>query len=161
MPFLKKTGDKKLLTIEWVCEKFKCSPEIAKQAIQGYENYLSWEKNNNMKIISIEDQLVSKEYLFGGTPDCIFEHDGVLSIGDFKTSNAIYQDYLIQIAAYRQLWNENNPTKLITGGFHLLRFSKENADFTHHYWSELDDAWEQFKLFRKSYDLDKKLKKRI
>ncbi len=37
----------------------------------------------------------------------------------------------------------------VTGGeFHLLRFSKEHADFAHHYWNELDDAWEQFLLLR-------------
>jgi hypothetical protein len=148
-------------TTEWVCRKFKCTPEIALQAIQGYRNYLTWENSNNMKIVSIEDQLVSKEYLFGGTLDCVFEKDGILSIGDFKTSNAIYSDYLVQVAAYRQLWEENYPERPITGGFHLLRFSKEHADFAHHYWSELDDAWEQFKLFRRAYDLDKILKKRV
>jgi hypothetical protein len=80
---------------------------------------------------------------------------------DWKTSNGVYPDYLIQIAAYRQLWEENNPLKLLTGGFHLLRFSKEHADFAHHYWSELNDAWDQFVLFRRSYDLDKIIKKRV
>jgi hypothetical protein len=80
---------------------------------------------------------------------------------DWKTSNGVYQDYIIQIAAYRNLWEENYPDKPITGGFHLLRFSKEHADFTHHYWNDVDEGWEQFKLFRKAYDLDKILKKRV
>jgi len=82
-------------------------------------------------------------------------------MGDWKTSNAIYPDHIIQLAAYKVLWEENHPDQPITGGFHLCRFSKEHGDFAHHFWSELDDAWEQFLLFRQAYDIDKKLKKRV
>jgi hypothetical protein len=136
--------------------------EICSRAFQGYQNYLSWEKNNNLKVVYVEEQLISRKYLFGGTMDCIFEDaDGVLSIGDFKTSNSIFQDYLLQIAAYKLLWEELRPEQPINGGFHLLRFSKEHADFAHHFWSELKDAERMFLLLREAYDLDKKLKKRI
>ena len=137
-------------------------PEIAKQATQGYENYLRWQDDNKIKIVYQELELVSKEHLYGGCPDAIgMDSRGNLAILDWKTSNGVYQDYLIQIASYAHLWEENNPTEPLTGGFHLLRFSKEHADFTHHFWSELNDAWEQFLLFRKAYDLDKILKKRV
>jgi hypothetical protein len=137
-------------------------PDIVKQATQGYENYIHWQEDNKIEVIEQEMELVSEKYKFGGCPDAIGRDSrGNLCILDWKTSNGIYQDYLIQIAAYRQLWEENNPEKPITGGFHLLRFSKENADFAHHYWSELDDAFDQFVLFRQAYDLDKKLKKRV
>jgi hypothetical protein len=136
--------------------------EIAAQAQQGYENYLRWQDDNKIEIVKQEMELVSPSYLFGGCPDAIGRDSrGQLTILDWKTSNGVYQDYLIQIAAYNQLWIENNPSEPLTGGFHLLRFSKEHADFTHHYWSELDDAWRQFVLFREAYDLDKKLKKRV
>lgn len=136
--------------------------DIGKHAQQGYENYLHWQEDNKIQIIRQEMELVSETYLFGGCPDALgIDTRGNLSILDWKTSNGVYVDYLIQIAAYRQLWEENNQDQPITGGFHLLRFSKEHADFAHHYWSELDEAWEQFKLFRKAYDLDKSLKKRV
>jgi hypothetical protein len=136
--------------------------EIAKQAQQGFENYIHWQEDNRIKVIRQEEELVSEQYLFGGCPDAVGEDSrGRLAILDWKTSNGVYQDYLIQIAAYYHLWEENRPGLPITGGFHLLRFSKEHADFAHHYWSELDDAWEQFKLFRQAYELDKKLKKRV
>ena len=135
---------------------------IIKQAKQGFENYLHWQEDNKIEIVFQERELVSAKYLFGGCLDAIGrDARGKLCILDWKTSNGIYQDYLIQIAAYNQLWNENNPDMLLTGGFHLLRFSKENADFAHHYWSELNDAWRQFVLFREAYDIDKKLKKRV
>lgn len=136
--------------------------QYSPEARQGYDNYIKWESGNNIQIIDQEMQLVSDEWRFGGCPDAIgIDTDEQLCIVDWKTSNGVYQDYIIQLAAYRQLWEENHPDQPITGGFHLCRFSKEHADFAHHYWSELDDAWEQFKLFRQAYDLDKKLKKRV
>jgi hypothetical protein len=136
--------------------------EIYNMALQGYENYLNWAENNRIVIMVQEIPLVSEKYRFGGCPDAI-GHDSQnrLCLLDWKTSNGVYPDYLIQLAAYGQLWDENNPDNPITGGFHLCRFSKEHADFAHHYWAELDDAWEQFKLFLKAYQLDKRLKKRV
>ncbi len=135
---------------------------IAAQAIQGFENFKQWHSESNIEIISQEGILVSSEYMFGGCPDAIGKNSrGEFCLLDWKTSNGIYSDYLLQLAAYGYLWNSNNPDNPITGGFHLCRFSKESADFSHHYWSELDDAWEQFKLFRIAYDIDKKLKKRV
>lgn len=135
--------------------------EMGTQAWQGYQNYLRWAEDNKIKVISQEMGMVSEEYQFGGCPDALgIDSRGLLCLLDWKTSNGVYQDYLIQIAAYKHLWEENNPMEPIEGGLHLLRFSKEHADFSHHYWSDLSEAWEQFKLFRAAYDIDKMLKKR-
>ena len=140
----------------------KYPDEIIKLAKQGFENYLLWAANNKIKIIYQEIELVSEEFKFGGCPDGIGrDSQKNLCLIDWKVSKGVYQDYLIQLAAYKHLWEINNPKKLLTGGFHLCRFSKEHADFAHHYWSELDDAWDQFKLLRQAYDIDKKLKKRL
>ena len=136
--------------------------DIGKQAQQGYENYLRWAEDNKIQVISQEIEMVSEKYQFGGCPDAMgIDSRGMLCILDWKTSNGVYVDFLLQIAAYFQLWTENHPDQPIIGGFHLLRFSKEQADFTHHYWAELNVAWEQFKLFRVAYDNDKLLKKRV
>jgi len=136
--------------------------KILTLAKQGYENYLKWVSDSRIRIIHQEEELVSERYKFGGCPDAIgIDSQGNKCLIDWKTSNSVYPEHLIQIAAYRVLWEENHPDELITGGFHLLRFSKEHADFTHHYWGELEDAWAQFELFRKAYDLDRKLKKRL
>ncbi len=134
--------------------------DVIRQANQGFRNYLKWSNQSRIEVVEQETPLVSEKYKFGGCLDAIMVM-GELSLGDWKTSNAIYVDYLMQLAAYKQLWEENYPDRPIVGGFHLCRFAKEHADFAHHYWSELDDAWEQFKLFRRAYDLDKKLKKRV
>lgn len=136
--------------------------EIADLASQGFDNYLSWANNNRIEIVEQELSLVSEKYEFGGTIDAIgIDSQGRRCIIDWKNANAVYSDYLIQIATYGKLWEENYPDKPITGGYHLCRFSKEHADFAHHFWSELDDAWELFKLYRQAYDLDKKIKRRV
>ena len=136
--------------------------DIGKAALQGYENYIQWAENNRIKITAQEMELVSEEFAFGGCPDAVgVDSQGRLCLLDWKTSNGVYQDYIIQLAAYRHLWEANNPDQPIAGGFHLCRFSKERADFAHHFWSELDEAWEQFKLFRRAYEIDKILKKRV
>jgi len=107
-----------------------------------------------------EITLVSEAHRFGGTPDAIGYLDGKLCLLDWKTSNAVYSDYLIQLAAYKVLWEENRPQYPLEGGFHLLRFAKEHGDFSHHFYPNLDEAWRQFVLLREAYDIDKQLKKR-
>lgn len=134
--------------------------ELQTQARKGFENFERWFKQTRIEIVETEMALVSEEFRFGGTPDAIGrDTDGRLCILDWKTSNGVYQDYLIQLAAYKHLW-ETNRQEPITGGFHLCRFSKSYGDFAHHYYDDLSEAWEQFVLFRRAYDLDKRLKKR-
>ena len=137
--------------------------DIGKAAQQGYENYLQWESNSRITFVETEIELVSETYRFGGCPDAIgMDTQGRACIIDFKTSSSgPYTDWLLQLAAYKILWLENHPLEPIIGGFHLLKFSKENADFSHFYWSELNEAEEYFILILKAYSLDKKLKKRI
>jgi len=135
--------------------------EVVRQARQGYENYLHWEESNLLQITHQEIELVSTAHKFGGCIDAIgIDPRGKKCLIDWKTSNSIYQDYLVQLAAYALLWNENYPDDPITGGFHLCRFAKEHADFAHHFWSELDDAAALFLLYRQAYDLDRNLKRR-
>jgi hypothetical protein len=130
------------------------------KARTAFGAYLAWAENFKVKIIEQEILLVSETYAYGGTPDAIGLIGNQLVLLDWKTSNAVYSDYLIQLAAYGNLWNENRPDTPITGGYHLLRFSKESGDFAHHYYASLDDEWEQFKDFRRCYERDKAIKKR-
>ena len=134
--------------------------ELAQGAFRAYEK---WAKQTKLKAVAPETRLVSEKYRYGGTLDAMLV-DGELSLGDWKTSNSVRSDYLIQLAAYENLWEENNPDRLVTGGFHLLKFSKpEHPDdpvhFSHHHWSHLDLAWEAFKHMRELYEMTKRLEK--
>lgn len=130
------------------------------KAWSAFNAYRAWAKNFKVKIVEQEIMLVSEEYKYGGTLDAVGYVGKALCLLDWKTSSAVRTDYLVQLAAYDNLWKENRPDKPITGGFHLLRFSKEFGDFAHHFYPNLDIAWRQFVLFREAYQNDKELKSR-
>jgi hypothetical protein len=130
------------------------------KAISSFEAYESWASMSKLEIVEQEMPLISERYRFGGTPDAIGLVNGKLCLVDWKTSNAVHADYLLQLAAYRALWEENNPDRPLVGGFHLCRFSKEHGDFAHHFYPELDSAWRMFEHLRAAYEFDRELKKR-
>lgn len=144
----------------FVLEQSDLTDEQRQKAMSAFDAYKAWASNYQMRVIEQECQMVSEEHRFGGCPDIIATIGNELALIDIKTSNAIYADYLVQVAAYGLLWEECRPGQKITGGFHILRFSKENADFVHAHFPKLDEAREQFLLFLKCYQIDKVLKKR-
>lgn len=138
-------------------------------AVKAYENALEWISQTRIEIIPElqEVQLVSPRLRFGGTPDAIGRLDGKLVLLDWKTSNSVYPDYLIQLAAYRHLIEEGvrmdtgEPLGIkLDGGSYLCRFAKEYPDFAAHYYGDLGQAFRQFELMREAYEIDKELKKR-
>lgn len=135
-------------------------PDMLEKAESSFKAYLAWESMTKLRVIDQEMQLVSEKYRYGGTPDAIGIINNELCLLDWKTSNSVYGDYLVQLAAYRNLWEEHNPDRPLTGGFHLLRFAKEYSDFAHHYYPNLDSAWRAFVLMRELYDIDRELKAR-
>lgn len=142
--------------------------DFATKARSAFNAYLEWASMTRIELLSNyqEIQLVSEEYQFGGTPDAIGRINGKVVLIDWKTSNGVYQDYLIQLAAYKHLiengvrMDTREPLGLTIEGFHLCRFAKEHADFGHHHYPNLDEAWEAFTHMRRLYDLDKGLKQR-
>lgn len=130
------------------------------RAESAFENYREWARQTNLTPVETETRLISEKHRFGGTLDAMLI-SGRLALGDWKTSDAVYQDYLLQLAAYGLLWRENFPERPIDGGFHLLRFAKDSADFVHYHFGELEEAEEMFLLLRRAYDLDKRIKARV
>lgn len=138
---------------------FDGKPEVTERAQKAFDAFLEWAKQTHLEVTQTEMALVSNVHGFGGTLDAMMVN-GKRSLGDWKTSNGVYGEYLCQIAAYGILWEENFPDQTIDGGYHLLRFDKTYGDFKHHWWSELDTAKRSFLLMRELYENDKELKKR-
>ena len=72
-------------------------------------------KVNN--IHCLEDRLFSHTLKLAGTVDCIAEHEGVLSVIDFKTSVRLKKkenigNYFMQCAAYAQMFTEMTSIKI-------------------------------------------------
>lgn len=131
-------------------------------AQNGFEGYQDWKDQTKMTLIAGEISLVSEVHRFGGTLDAIGTNKGVALL-DWKTGPlSIYVDMLYQVGGgYGILWDENMPDKPIEGGHHILRVSRETADFAHYHFKNLDAAREGFLLLRRMYDINKELKKRI
>jgi len=88
--------------------------------------FLDWNALKKPKIIYSELRVASKEHWYAGTLDFLFEIDGKLVLGDFKTSKArkeskapykefedarsIYPDYWLQLAAYQIALEEGGIT---------------------------------------------------
>lgn len=139
---------------------FTCAPELITKAENAFSQYQEWRDQSRIEIIATETAYVSERYQFGGTIDAIGrDTKGRIVLVDWKTSNGVYQDYLIQLAAYALLLEECKP-EWKPEAFHLLRVAKESADFAHHFFGELEDAKRAFVLMRELYDIDKRLKKR-
>jgi hypothetical protein len=135
--------------------------EVYDKAYQCYFNYLEWKRAYNLKVYKTEISLVSEKHKYGLTPDCIAFVSDRLSIADYKTSNAVYPEMLIQLAAYGKGWEENFPEEKLAGGFHLLRIGKDDISFHHHFWLNLDDAWKIFKHLLEIHELHKSMKGKI
>jgi hypothetical protein len=137
------------------------SDEDKKSILSAFGAFEEWFESNKFEIVEQEIQLVSEIHQYGGTPDAIaLDGKGRLVLLDWKTSDGVYSDHLVQLGAYRMLWNERYPDNQLTGGSHLCRFAKTNGDFAHHFFPDLSDAEKQFVLFREAYEIDKMLKKR-
>ena len=134
--------------------------EIVQKARKAFGAFTEWAEQTQLRVTETEVSMISKKHKYGGTMDALLI-GGKRSVGDWKSSNALYPEYLVQVAAYGKLWEENHPEEPITGGYHLLRFDKTHGDFTHKWWGELETAWQAFLRLRDLYEFDKELKQRI
>lgn len=97
------------------------------EAKRGVEAFHKWIAAHNVKIIESEIIIFSKQFHYAGTCDFIAEMDGVLGVGDFKTSPRIYPETRFQTAAYQQALEEEKGTKFPVRW--VLRFDKTTGDF--------------------------------
>jgi hypothetical protein len=139
----------------------EASPEILEKAEIGFSNYLKWKKMSRLVVIKSEFTVISERHKYGGTIDALATIADDLSILDFKTSNAVYSDHLIQLAAYANGYQEIYPDRPLDGGLHILQIGKESATFTHHFYSYLEEEWEAFLHLLALHNLKKTLDKKV
>jgi hypothetical protein len=78
--------------------------DLAKNCLKSYHE---WSKGRKIEPIVVEKMIVSEEMKFGGTPDFYGKIDGVTTLNDYKTGSGIYDEYVIQVAAYAHLLKES------------------------------------------------------
>lgn len=84
---------------------------IEKGSVLPYEDedikkFVVWSIENNVKFLSSEKHLYSREWWVGGIADIICEIDGKRYIGDIKTSSGIYPEAIVQTCAYAKMAQE-------------------------------------------------------
>lgn len=97
------------------------------QAKRGAEAFHKWLDAHNVKIKVSERRLFSKQFYYAGTCDFVAEIDGVLGVGDIKTSSGIYPEMRFQTAAYQQALEEEKNIKFPVRW--IVRFDKKTGDF--------------------------------
>lgn len=133
-------------------------PDMIQKAESAYGAYCEWADQSKLEIIATEMQLVSETHRFGGTPDAIGRLNGKIVLLDWKTSNSVYGDHLVQLAAYHILVEECTDYKI--EGHHLCRFAKEHGDFAHHSYPDLTREAGVFLKMREIYEEWKAIRKR-
>ena len=130
--------------------------EQIEQAQNAFNEFANWMEAVKFKLETAEHLLVSEQYQYGGQID-IAAIQGRRAIVDIKTSNAIYEDHKIQLAAYDNLWNENYPEKPIEA-WYILQLGKDGG-FAYYSLPEkaIRHGWEAFECLRKLHDLKKKI----
>jgi hypothetical protein len=93
--------------------------EWHKKIKQDLIGFVQWVQDYQVKPIAIEMSIIGEKY--SGTIDLICQmtqkETGIVfnAIVDWKSGrNDFYDDYIIQLESYRQLWNEKFPDKPIT-----------------------------------------------
>ena len=145
-------------TFDWpgLGQSMGANAEQIKQAENAFADFIDWKNLVKFELTQSEHLLISEKYQYGGQLD-IAAIQGKRTIIDIKTSNGVYPDHIIQIAAYKNLWDENYPDEKIEASY-ILRLSKEGPEgFTHHHYRDLSDAFRAFVLLRELHDLKKKL----
>ena len=119
------------------------TPKQIDLAENAYLSFCNWEKQHTLEPIAIEKQMVSEIHRFGGTCDWYGIYDGRPWVLDFKSSDNIYDEHKIQLAAYVQLLREAGYE---VDGARIIQIGKgDNEEYQDHPIVEtLDTYWQIF-----------------
>jgi hypothetical protein len=127
--------------------------EAAERAFAAFGR---WREESRLEVVAVEVALVAEG--FGGTIDAMArDQSGRLWVLDWKSSNAVYVDYLAQLAAYAHLWHLDRGEE-VHGG-RILRVSKGGSVHEHRYEREhLELGWDYFRAALALYRADSAMK---
>lgn len=101
--------------------------KMTKQEIEvqnGVLAFSEWVNKHNVKFVSSERVVYSKEHNYIGTMDAEAIIDGKKCVIDFKTSSGIWDEYFLQVAAYQRAAEEEGSK--YDGDPWIVRFSKKD-----------------------------------
>jgi len=135
--------------------------EVRIAAEGAFSMFSRWAEDTKLldRMVEKERPMVSERHGYGGTPDLIVKLGASqYEIVDWKTGSRLYSDHLVQVAAYRDLFEETNPGVQVAG-YHLCRFPREGNAFHHSYFNDLHIASETFHAMRRIFELGRQLQR--
>jgi len=150
----------------WIFGQDEYEPEegVTNQMIidasDGLNKYIKWSEDNNVEYLESEIRVVSEEYQYGGTADCIAKIDGEIVLIDFKTSKGVYDSHLVQLGAYKNVIEEQTGYKI--DRCMVVRIAKgelaegEERIQPHYIPNEIiETGWDTFKVARDLHEKNK------
>ena len=127
--------------------------KLDKRIRNSVNAYLFWKKQVGFEPEKSEFICYSKKHKFAGKIDCVGKINNELVIVDFKTTNAIYPEYWLQVAGYYGAFSEMFPDEKIKGCY-IVRFGKEDGEeFEAKNIEDIVLMEENFKVFLSAVDL--------
>ena len=123
----------------------KIQIDLAENAVLSF---FEWKKQHTIEPILCEEKFVSDRMLFGGTCDCYCKLDGIPTLLEFKTGKAIYEEYFVQVSAYKELLIENGyPVEQVM----ILRVGRDETEGFEH--RSITDTRKYFEIFKRLLDV--------
>jgi len=99
---------------------------VNEQARRACQAALEWVENHHVEPREMESRIYSRCYGYAGTLDQVARVNGRLAILDWKTSGGIYPEYRLQLAAYKQAYEEMHDD---VPGLHrwIVRLGKDDG----------------------------------
>ena len=138
---------------EWKPDKDQViTEEVLALAKNGFSAFQRWFRDSMIEMIDTEMNLVSEKWQFGGCPDALGKVDGRNVLLDWKTG-AVYPPHLMQVAAYKNLVEEN-VVDFRVDDIHIVRIDKKHAGFVHYSYpmEVFDKSWTSFQSMRRLYE---------
>jgi len=120
-------------------------PEIPKhpQVYNAINAFLKWVDEHKVKFLSSEKFVYSRKNNYAG----IMDAEAIIGKRkcpiDFKTSNGLYPEYRLQVAAYQGAVEEETG-KPYSGNKWIVRFGKDDGEFEAHEYAEHDKDYKAF-----------------
>jgi len=101
----------------------KMPPDLTPEMEPAVTGFIEWWKNSQIELVMGDTKVASLIHSYGGSLDALGRQNGEYVILDWKTSNGVYDEYALQVAAYWQAFAETYGPACQRG--YIVRFSKK------------------------------------
>lgn len=124
-----------------------------------FTKYLEWEKGKKIKVLAVEEMVVSDKHRYGGSLDVYALVDGRHEVIDLKTGKAIYDEYVMQVSAYAEAKREKGATVEACRILQIGRTGDEG--FTERVTLDWRHPFDAFLCLRRLYQIEFNINKNV